>query len=229
MTHFRVQYWHGVRAKLLRTEHWDPEYIAGKHQEMTAITMARHNGEEWHFMIQPHQDLFCLDPQDMLTVNWNYFIRDLPFSSPMRGYGGLCHVAVEFDPSWNFKLRNQNDFNNLLEESTARGFVARTIAACARYDLHSFIWLIDRGICRSTAKRATEPIVFHDCDRTYVETKPQDLELQKLNYRSTALYFVDRLADIGDSAYSRMEFEDEGSEIEENFAVEDHLGVLSCI
>ncbi|RCI07392.1 hypothetical protein L249_1375 [Ophiocordyceps polyrhachis-furcata BCC 54312] len=142
MRHFRLRHWQDAGRSLLEAGgYWSPAAVAEEFQEMTTMAVAR-NDDTYH-VVQPHRDLFWLEPQDWkTTVDWRTLFVDLPFTSALQGYGHLSHIGVEFDPSWNVDL--PKELAPLLQECTPRGFVARALAECATNRLYSFIWLIDR-------------------------------------------------------------------------------------
>ncbi|PHH92642.1 hypothetical protein CDD83_6412 [Cordyceps sp. RAO-2017] len=161
MWHFRVQHWDAERRRLLRAGgFWTPAALADEFEDVTAMAVARCRDDDddgdqgrLHFLVQPHRDLFWLEPRDWRrSVDWSSFFLDLPFSSPLRGYGHLSHIAVEHDPSWNADL--PKDLAELLQEATPRGFVARAMAECATNKLSSFIWLVDRRLSRKSPEAA---------------------------------------------------------------------------
>jgi len=203
------------------------------------MTIARHNGEEWHLMVQPHQDLFIVDPLDVLPAvdfDWQSFITNLPFCSWATGYGGLCHIAVEFDKSWNVGIDSGIAYDVLLEEPTARGFVARAIAACLDNELVSFIWLIDRGFCEVEMKHSwgIGPVVFRDSKHTYVGTNakaPWDMKWRSkdTDYESTALWFVHLLDEWSYEAYLYSQMASRHRESEDYCRPSTHVGVLACV
>ncbi|PFH56369.1 hypothetical protein XA68_16609 [Ophiocordyceps unilateralis] len=235
MWHFRLPFWHDARHKLLQTGgYWSPAAVAEEFQDMTAMTVAR-NGR--YFVVQPHRDLFWIEPQDWKsTVNWRTLFADLPFSSSLRGYGHLSHLAVEFDPSWNVDM--PKDLPALLQESTPRGFVARAMAECATNRLYSFIWLIDRHLIRAAnanrpeVEASDQPVTFYDCHHVYVETEREDLDDFRygsdFEYEKTAVYFMQRLGTIGNGDYTLMA-DDSGDVDGFDFQVDDYLGVLSYV
>ncbi|KAM4058891.1 hypothetical protein HRG_008227 [Hirsutella rhossiliensis] len=161
MWHFRVQYWDDARRTLVRSPgHWTPAAVAEEFEDITAMATARHGGREWHLMMQPHKDLFWLEPRDWkATVEWQTLFLDLPFASFRRGYGHLSHIAVEHDPSWNVDL--PKDLGALLQESTPRGFIARAMAECATNKLYCFIWLVDRALVRADPADAVSEDMEH--------------------------------------------------------------------
>lgn len=184
-------------------------------------------------MVRPYRDLFCFVPKGWKsTINWQTIFINLPFSSQLRGYGPVRHIAVEFESSWN--LNWPKDLYDLLDEPTARGFVARAVKAYASKEMELFIWLIDR--CPRLARRKpsrtqkTVPKVFYDCDQEYIETElVQCMPLDEEQFSQTAAHFVYRLDILGSWEYSDMAFADtlsgDGYHI---FEVEDCLGILTC-
>ncbi|KJZ77797.1 hypothetical protein HIM_02974 [Hirsutella minnesotensis 3608] len=234
MWHFRVREWNEARQKILGSpSFWTPSALAEEFQDATAMTLARQDGVNWQFMVRPHVDLFCLEPQDWkCTVAWQSLFLDLPFASRLQGYGHLSNIAVEFDPSWNLNL--PKDVGALLEESSPRGFVARAMAECAKNKLYCSIWLIDRTISRSKPDPSDPeyPFLakFYDCDRTYVNTELEDLEPSRYyesgeEFQSTAVYFLDALAGLD---YAKMD-NGNGPWGAFDFLVSDYLGVLACV
>ncbi|KJZ69921.1 hypothetical protein HIM_10677 [Hirsutella minnesotensis 3608] len=234
MWHFRVRDCNQARHKALRGPgFWSPSALAEELQDAPTMMLARENGVEWQFMVRPHRDLFCLEPQDWKsTVTWSSLFLDLPFASRRHGFGHLSNIAVEFDPSWNLNL--PKDVGVLPEEQTPRGFVARAMAECAKNNLYCSIWLIDRTIARPRPDPSDHEypflVQFYDCERTYVSTELEDLEPARYyesghEFQKTAIYFLDALAgmdcakmDNGNGPWGAFDF-----------WVGDYLGVLACI
>jgi hypothetical protein len=254
MAHFNMQHWNKMRQEFHRRYCLWNFYPDGKeHKDKPAMAIAHHNGEELHLMDNLQLDLFCLDPRDFgFTINWDTLFCDLPFSCMYRGYGPLKHVAVEFDPSWNVGLRRDIDenwdpktsprigFDDLLEEGTPRGFIARAVRDCAISaffeEEHSFFWLIDRGMRRKTPsqrKPKFPPDEFYDCNHNYIETMLEDIEYDTFEeYFQTADHFVYQLGVMADGELSNIAYSlgwgstDRAEEF--SFVVQECLGVLAC-
>ncbi|PHH79913.1 hypothetical protein CDD80_3500 [Ophiocordyceps camponoti-rufipedis] len=246
MWHFRLQFWQDAGRNLLRAGgYWSPAAVADEFEDMTAMAIAWNGQADRYIVVQPHRDLFWLEPQDWkTTVDWRTLFVDLPFSSSLRGYGHLSHIAVEFDQSWNVHL--PKDLPALLKESSPRGFIARAMAECATNRLYSFIWLVDRHLVRDApvqeeameidteeeAEETDQPMTFYDCRDVYVETEREDLELSRYStqaeYEKTAVYFLQRLGTIGNGDYALMG-NDSGEPDGFEFTVDDYLGVLALV
>ncbi|KJZ69724.1 hypothetical protein HIM_10893 [Hirsutella minnesotensis 3608] len=236
MSYFRVEHWNNTRRSLSHSKrYWTSAALAEEFEAITAIIVARHDGEEWHLMVQPHKDLFCLEPSDWRTVDdWQAHFCDLTLSPFRKGYGHIGHVAVEFDQSWNRDI--PNDLCDILKEWTPRGFIARVMAECAENRLHSFFWLIDRHASWSTPGSHhvsfPKPMVFYDCKHKYIETNQGDLEGGKddeTQFERTAVYFVQQLGSVANKDYTRMGGQN-GLPIDgHDFRVDECLGVLTCM
>lgn len=238
LANFDIRHWSEI-IREYRRESWRWNFYPGgeQHDDKPAMVVAPYNNEELHLMVNPHRDLFCLDPHDFgLTINWDSIFCDLPFSCMFKGYGPPKHIAVEFDPSWNVDFpRNLDDnwdpvtnpgvsFVALLKERTPRGFIARIVDDYAErvvdQDELPFFWLIDRGIqCRKTTSQcnAKDPRKeFYDCNHRYIETIPADVDFDDDMYEEycqAAIHFVGELLYMPDS---------------DSDVVRMFLGVLTC-
>jgi len=249
MKHFNMQHWNKVRREFEQCGCvWKFYY---EHKDKPAIVITHHNGEDLHLMVNPERDLFCLDPQILdFTIEWDTLLCGLPFSCIYTGYGPLSHIAVEFDPSWNVGLPRDCDenwdwnptpgvcFDDLLEEGTPRGFIARAAEACAirafYKDEYPFFWLIDRGIRRETPSRRNPnfPLVeFSDGNHKYIETTSKDMTYDTYEeYCQTAEYFLYQLGFMGDGHLTYIYHWrgwDTGDTDGFCFEVQDCLGVLA--
>lgn len=236
-----------------------PAALAEEFEDVTAMATAQHGGREWHLMLQPHKDLFWLEPRDWkTTVEWQTLFLDLPFASFRRGYGHLSHMAVEHDPSWNVDL--PKDLGALLAEPTPRGFIARAMAECATNRLYCFIWLVDGGLVRRDPADAgsghdleegglaeedggeeedkdrdescSDLMTFYDCDRTYVDTDRSDLVPHR--YDSDAEYektalHFVQLLGTMGNADYSLMGDEGGAADDFEFRVDEYLGVLACV
>ncbi|KJZ69037.1 hypothetical protein HIM_11580 [Hirsutella minnesotensis 3608] len=213
MWHFRVRDCNQARHKALRGPgFWSPSALAEELQDAPTMTLARENGVEWQFMVRPHRDLFCLEPQD-----WKSTAR------PSRSCGPAGSP-----------LGFRKDVGVLPEEPTPRGFVARAMAECAKNNLYCSIWLIDRTVARPRPDPSDHEypflVQFYDCERTYVSTELEDLEPARYyesgdEFQKTAIYFLDALAGMD---YAKMD-NGNGPWGAFDFLVGDYLGVLACI
>ncbi|KAK2768086.1 hypothetical protein CKAH01_04654 [Colletotrichum kahawae] len=78
------------------------EYSGLENEQLPATFNAESNGRTQSLTIFPGYDLLHLAP--LATVpNWNTLLRFMPFSSPEFGFGGIRHVAMDFDPSWSLE------------------------------------------------------------------------------------------------------------------------------
>lgn len=218
---------------------WKTFELEQEYKDVTAIMTVPQNGKAWQLMVRPYRDLFCLIPKDWKsTTDWQTIFDHLPFSSQYRGYGPVRHIAVEFEPSWN--LNWPECLHDLLDEPTARGFVARAVEAYASKKMEFSIWLIDRYPCLAHRKplraRKSAPKVFYDCNQEYIEIDLVECIMEDdkewigddKEFSQTALYFVYRLGRLGHMEYTDMGLADTLSWDGYSFDVEDCLGVLTC-
>lgn len=151
--------------------------------------------EAWCLMVQPYKDLFCFTPRDWsLEIDWSKLWFHLPFTTYLRDFGPVQHLAIEFDPSWD--LDWPEDFYQLHREKSARGFVSRLLEAALLENMNCFIWLIDQNASSSWASSQQKPRrVFYDLEREYFETELAHGECES----STA--FIKKLARAGHDEY----------------------------
>lgn len=192
-----------------------------------SVMVAVQDGQHWHVMVHPCRDLFCFTPKSWSSeIQWSHIFDYLPFSSRWRGSDNIDNIAVEFDPSWNIDLPEQ--IYELLDESTARGCVARAVNARAKEHVECTIWLIDRGANRSPNKaRKFPPHIFYDCDRKYIETEQNEiLHDTEEEYTKTAWWFIEELTDLGTPHYA--EVRDPFATHRNYFCADSCLSVLTC-
>jgi hypothetical protein len=230
------------------------------------MIVEHYNGEELYLMINPQRDLFCLELRNFdFAVDWETLLCHLPFSCMFKGFRPLGHIAVEFDPAWNIGLPRDFDenwnykdlhedwnhedwnpktnltisFNDLLEERSPRGFLARGIRECAvnafHEDEHPFFWLIDRRIRRTKLSRRDAgflPREFSDVNHNYIETTLGDTEDDTVEeYYQTAHHFVRQFelmagGDLDNISLHLHYYGDDKDGF--SFEVKDCLGVLAC-
>ncbi|KAK2007726.1 hypothetical protein LZ32DRAFT_43909 [Colletotrichum eremochloae] len=70
----------------------------GKYDDMPATFLVNSDKGHQYFTLMPAQDLIYI--QGLPCAIWGVkgFRESMPFSSPWYGFGGFCHLAIEFDP-----------------------------------------------------------------------------------------------------------------------------------
>ncbi|KAF6802663.1 hypothetical protein CSOJ01_11434 [Colletotrichum sojae] len=156
-----------------------------------------------YFTVLPLYDLIYLQPWACGLDFWS-FIREITFASPRFGFGGVRHIAFEYDPSWTAeevwqfhrewtdRYKEKDEQQN--EPSTARwnlceGFTDFIRDGRLSYD--SQIWLVDRRLRRKSTvldERDTEMVfgkyggwkrqllTFNGEDGSRYYTMPEDYE-----------------------------------------------------
>jgi hypothetical protein len=202
---------------------------------MTCIVAAHQDATEWHFMVRPYVDLFCLDLKNLgvdldpaAPLDLGDMFYDIPFSSVRRGFRNVSHIALEFDGAWNSNL--PEDVDELMKERSPRGLVARVLDAridndeC--FDDHQMsipIWLIDRHLRLSKTIVGRQDYafeyVFYDSEQTrYLAPEEKVLSsvaVDNEGHSRSALYFLERL--------NQMYIEKMG----DDFDIRDDVGVLA--
>ncbi|KAI8293944.1 hypothetical protein K4K56_003378 [Colletotrichum sp. SAR 10_98] len=73
-----------------------------KNEKMPATLNVESDGRTQSLTIFPGYDLVHLTPL-ATGPDWNTLLRYIPFSSPEFGFGGIRHIAMDFDSSWNLE------------------------------------------------------------------------------------------------------------------------------
>ena len=180
-------------------------------------------------MVQPHKDLFCFTPGSWdLAIDWRKIWIHLAFKTMVRGFGPVQHLAVEFDPSWNFDW--PAEFYKLHDEISPRGFVSRLITEVLSDRMHCFLWLIDRSTPTPQASsQTTSTRVFYDLETEYVETERVDIAWDaKGEDMKNSAFFINELAKSGEELYT-MNGDPAlpGSPREWVFDIDEYLGILT--
>jgi len=143
------------------------------------------------------------------------------------------HLALEFDRSWVAHL--PLDADELIDELTPRGYVARFLLACAERPRMQAcrLWLIDRDLRlpKSALDRKDEhcQAVFYDLERRqYLAPDEEDLRNgspHDWEYRRSSHFFVEWLTSTGDFFFKLRRILVGAEE----FDVEEYLGILACV
>ncbi|KAH7017180.1 hypothetical protein EDB80DRAFT_772641 [Ilyonectria destructans] len=233
--HFNCQQWHAAKKPFPRrfgneSSSAPMEIKSHDHDAIPATMTVKQNNEHWQLMVRPYQDLFCLTPINWgMCIDWETIFDSLPFSASSNGYGRVTNIAVEFDASWNFNWPETMD--DLLNERTPRGLVARAVQGYIGQNVDMNIWLIDRCARRSptTQETTTRRKIFHDCEQEYIETAPTEvMHDSEAEYTHTAAFFMEELDLLSrPHAFGMVALErffEEFYKMHRNI----HLGILTC-
>ncbi|KAI8154413.1 hypothetical protein KHU50_010574 [Colletotrichum sp. SAR 10_65] len=66
---------------------------------MPATFEMKHGEKSQFFTVLPATDLIFIHLTSLRQRIWD-LSKQLPFASWKLGFGGMCHIALEFDPSW---------------------------------------------------------------------------------------------------------------------------------
>ncbi|KAL3301742.1 Methyltransferase domain-containing protein [Colletotrichum asianum] len=106
--HYRPEEWVDLRKK--QRKYYDKHqtyfhyslHSGSKHEQMPATFNAESSGGTQSLTILPGYDLLHLAPVKT-GLSWYALGKDMPFSSPEFGFGGIRHTAIDFDPSWSLE------------------------------------------------------------------------------------------------------------------------------
>ncbi|KAM0541893.1 hypothetical protein ACHAPJ_013039 [Fusarium lateritium] len=188
-------------------------WIGGEEAVPPGVLTLREGDEEWHLMVYPERDMFCVSESVCATLLCSVNTFFLHFSF-VDCYGDVHYfdgknLALEFDPSWNLDWNfdyQDHDIVKLRCEDSFRGFLANRLAEVADdIDFTSVprLWLIDKNtqwIARPGRNLST---VYHDCDGEYVEIDWRDTrsDTRKSASRGAVADFIEKLGDLCDDGY----------------------------
>ncbi|KAL2760414.1 hypothetical protein ACRALDRAFT_2024401 [Sodiomyces alcalophilus JCM 7366] len=167
------------------------------------LARAQHNGEDMYLRVQPGDDLFCLEVSDLSevpSIQWRHLISHFPLCHlhPVNNPGGQKarharrpkHIAFEFHPDWLESL--PETLEELEDEPSPRGLVARAVLASARREIDCAIWLIDHNLHRACPPLEPAPrTVFTNGEHTYYEATYTQFRVHNdvEAFRRSAFYF----------------------------------------
>ncbi|KAH8738169.1 hypothetical protein BGZ61DRAFT_281511, partial [Ilyonectria robusta] len=98
--HFCTQEWNAIR------NHSFQSFRDAQRQESVPAMgcFNEKDAGDHYFTVFPNQDLFFLQPYNLNTLDWGRVSHDISIASMWNGFGGLKHVALEFNPSWALEL-----------------------------------------------------------------------------------------------------------------------------
>ncbi|KAF4966972.1 hypothetical protein FSARC_5411 [Fusarium sarcochroum] len=211
--HSHVNDWFRIQ-RICEDEHkWlgdqNGDWIGGDEAVPPSELIIQEDGEEWHLMVYPVRDVFCISASDWASLP---SLEHLTIQVPFVGYDGDIYsfpaknLALEFDSSWNLNWDfGHDDLWDLREEESPRGLLANMLADVARDpDFLPKLWLIDksaRWIARPGQDLST---VYHDCDSEYVEISCKDTRSGTTKYasRGAVTEFMEKLGRVCDWEYN---------------------------
>ncbi|EQB50172.1 hypothetical protein CGLO_10397 [Colletotrichum gloeosporioides Cg-14] len=105
---YKPEEWVDFRKKQRKHCDDDKTYLCdsvaskSKNEQMPATFNVECSGRTQSLTILPGYDLLHLAPQET-GADWNTLLHYMPFSSLEFGFGGIRHVAMDFDPSWSLE------------------------------------------------------------------------------------------------------------------------------
>ncbi|KAF3803933.1 hypothetical protein GCG54_00008436 [Colletotrichum gloeosporioides] len=74
-------------------------HLSSTYHDMPATFEMNHGEKSQFFTVLPATDLIFIHLTSLRQRIWD-LSKQLPFASWRLGFGGMCHIALEFDPSW---------------------------------------------------------------------------------------------------------------------------------
>ena len=100
------------------------------------------NGEWWHCTTRPKSDLFCLQPSDADTIEWEDLWFSVPIFDPCEGFY-VRHIALDYDPEW------LDEYEYRYMSWGSKGTLGCAIrAATNQFEFAENLWFIDFRIRR---------------------------------------------------------------------------------
>ncbi|KAF6813352.1 hypothetical protein CPLU01_14669 [Colletotrichum plurivorum] len=210
-----------------------------------------------YFTVLPLYDLIYLQPW-ACGLDFLQFIRTIPFASPQYDFGGVRHIAFEYDPSWTAEevWQMHKEWTDRYNKDAAEG---QTKLSDKRWELYqgfidfirdnslsydSQIRLVDRRLCRKStvlderdmamvfrgkwAGWKSQLMKFHGEDGSRYYTTPEDQERNFCCYDDGSDSIWEFIGALEDVAALW-----EAKEQEINVEIDDaplvkHLGIMVC-
>ncbi|KAF4810070.1 hypothetical protein CGCSCA5_v010847 [Colletotrichum siamense] len=129
-------------------------HLSSTYHNMPATFEMKHGEKSQFFTVLPATDLIFIHLRSLRQRLWD-LSKQLPFASWKLGFGGMCHVALEFDPSWSIaELRQyQREWEGGQPELSVERWkeydmlvqTSRTVPARGN---RKTLWLVDRRLRR---------------------------------------------------------------------------------
>jgi hypothetical protein len=122
------------------------------------------------FLVQPHADLFVIQPSKIEDIDWSQIARDIRNQLEPRGFRFPINIGIEWNVQWG--IHQKDEFPYLLCE--------------AFREIHAQLWIIDhnlkiRGdIDKNEINSGTQ--IFYTCDRRFIEVDWQRQPLKFWRY-----------------------------------------------
>ncbi|KAH6892388.1 hypothetical protein B0T10DRAFT_458102 [Thelonectria olida] len=146
-----------------------------------------------YFTVLPHQDLFVLQPESLDNIDWDRINFDIPIGSTVRGFEGIRHLAIEYNPEWGIQMSKAEPHQADLP------IVQTLIQAAFNVDHAWKIWFIDHNLKRKKDAAVFEEIAscydtnaFYASDRKFLEVK--------CDYGATSLDHWRYIQQVGDGS-----------------------------
>ncbi|KAH7020200.1 hypothetical protein EDB80DRAFT_870791 [Ilyonectria destructans] len=144
-----------------------------------------------YFTVLPHQDLFVLQPESLDNIDWDRIKFDIPIGSTLKGFKGIRHLAIEYNPEWGIQMSKA-------EPHQADFPIVQTLIQAAFNADHAWkIWFIDHNLKRKKDSPVVEENTscydtnaFYANDRKFVDVK--------CDYRATSLDNWRYIQQVGD-------------------------------
>ncbi|KAM0544695.1 hypothetical protein ACHAPJ_011682 [Fusarium lateritium] len=118
-----------------------------------------------YFTVLPHRDLFVLQADNLKSIDWANIDHDISIGSSVKGFSGLCHIALEYDDKWGTQLleAGYDDVTPIVRILTHLAYGPNGADK---------IWLIDHNLKRKEdAPVFKENIKWHDTNVYYASDR----------------------------------------------------------
>ncbi|PNP74234.1 hypothetical protein FNYG_12283 [Fusarium nygamai] len=108
------------------------------------------------FLVQPHADLFVIQPSKIEDIDWSQVARDIRNQLEPRGFRFPINIGIEWNVQWG--IHQKDEIPHLLCE--------------AFRDIHVQLWIIDHNLkIREDIDKneISGTQVFYTCDRRFIE------------------------------------------------------------
>ncbi|KAF4819918.1 hypothetical protein CGCTS75_v011369 [Colletotrichum tropicale] len=166
-------------------------HLSSTYHDMPATFEMNHGGKSQFFTVLPATDLIFIHLTSLRQRLWD-LSKQLPFASWKLGFGGMCHIALEFDPSWSIAEleQYQQEWEGGPPELSVERWKEYDMLVQTSRNVHArgnpkTLWLVDRRLRREhlaptadqleamlkiEAMPDEERMIFHEDDCRYFGT-----------------------------------------------------------
>ncbi|KAF5027074.1 hypothetical protein F66182_843 [Fusarium sp. NRRL 66182] len=177
---YKTSEWDRLRKK------WQQEHIDQYLRRVIDMpsTGYFYGGTPHYFTVFPHRDLFVLQIENLLEIDFSELDGDISLGSRMAGFHGLVNLAIEYKPEWGIQMEEARF--RLWDLPFLDIFVKAAYDGCGL----GKIWFIDHNLKRredappyKEKSGSNEQNAFYASDRKLLEVGCDSMATALKNWR----------------------------------------------